>query len=277
MVLTDLREPLSAWSHGAGMMLALPVTWVLLRRCACPRFRYNVEQRGDSTRFQRIKALCLLVFGVSLTLCYGMSAVFHGVKLSGEPLLLLQRLDHIGIYVLIAGTYTPIAWGLLSGSWRWGTMTAVWTIAVVLGTRVWCGAPMPMWVSTLTYLVMGWGAVFCYFELARNHSHRTLLSLPLGGVFYSVGALINLARWPAPFPGLLAAHELFHFFVITGSACHVYFMISVVIPAQGPTPRPCPAGAEKDPFAEPLASVRSHRSLRPPHFASYRSWARRLN
>ena len=55
---------------------------------------------------------------------------------------------------------------------------------------------MPMWVSTLVYLAMGWGALFCYFELAKTYSHRTLLPLPLGGVFYSVGAVLNLARWP---------------------------------------------------------------------------------
>ena len=83
---------------------------------------------------------------------------------------------------------------------------------------------MPMWVSTLTYLVMGWGALFCYFELARTYSHRTLLPLPLGGMFYSVGAVLNLARWPVLFPGVFAAHELFHFLVIAGSACHIFFM-----------------------------------------------------
>ena len=64
------------------------------------------------------------------------------------------------------------------------------------------------------------------------HSHQTLLPLPLGGVFYSVGALFNLARWPVFIPGVFAAHELFHFFVIAGSACHVFFMLKVVVPAR---------------------------------------------
>ena len=89
--------------------------------------------------------------------------------------------------------------------------------AIVRG-RVWCGGVMPMWVSTLVYLAMGWGALFCYFELAKTYSHWTLLPLPLGGVFYSVGAVLNLARWPVLFPGVFAAHELFHFLVIAGSA-----------------------------------------------------------
>jgi hypothetical protein len=89
-----------------------------------------------------------------------------------------------------------------------------------------------MWLSTLNYLGMGWGALFCYFELSRKYSHRTLLPLPLGGVLYSIGAIVNLARWPVFLPGVFAAHELFHFFAIAGSACHVFFMIQVVVPAR---------------------------------------------
>src|SRR5260370_20189700 len=85
---------------------------------------------------------------------------------------------------------------------------------------------------------MGWGSVFCYRELARTYSHRVLRPLPLGGVFYSVGAVLNLARWPVLVPGVFAAHELFHFFVIAGSACHIFFMIKVVAPSPAPVPLP---------------------------------------
>ena len=126
---------------------------------------------------------------------------------------------------------------------------------------------MPMWVSTLTYLIMGWGALFCYFELARTHSHRTLLPLPLGGIFYSVGAVLNLARWPALFPGVFAAHELFHFLVIAGSACHIFFMIDVVIPS----PEPAAALERTKPprsSLEPTATSPLQRaSQRQPHFS----------
>ena len=64
----------------------------------------------------------MLIFGITLIVCYGVSATFHGVRLSGEPLHRLQRLDHVGIYLLIAGTYTPVAWALMRGSWSWGTL-----------------------------------------------------------------------------------------------------------------------------------------------------------
>jgi len=273
MLLFDLREPINAWSHGAGMVLALPVTWALWKKCAGTNNCGNPGQASRSLPYQGMKALCLLVFGISLILCYGMSAVFHAVQLSGEPLVRLQRLDHMGIYLLIAGTYTPVAWSLMRGSWWWGTLTTVWTVAFICAARVWCGSVMPMWVSTLTYLAMGWGALFCYFELAKTYSHRTLLPLPLGGMFYSVGAVLNLAKWPALFPGVFAAHELFHFFVIAGSACHIFFMHDVVVPS--PEPAALPQGTNPPrPLRKPIAAPTPRQgSVKRPDLSS-QSWAR---
>ena len=154
-----------------------------------------------------------------------------GPRLSGEPLHRLQRLDHVGIYLLIAGTYTPVAWALMRGPWSWGTLGTVWTVALLCAFRVWWSGVMPIWVSTPVYLAMGWGALFCYFELAKTYSHSTLLPLPLGGVFYSVGAILNLMQWPVLLPEVFGAHELLHFLVIAGSSCHIFFMAKVVVPS----------------------------------------------
>ena len=129
MQLFDLREPVNAWSHGAGMILALPVTWMLLRRCRALINGGGVVHWHDWTREQAIKAICLWIFGFNLAICYGMSATFHGARLAGDSLGRLQRLDHVGIYLLIAGTYTPVAWSLMRGTWRWGTLATVWTVA----------------------------------------------------------------------------------------------------------------------------------------------------
>ena len=277
MLLLQLREPINAWSHGAGMLVAIPVTWFLWKRCIAAFAHDNTAAQTVATRHQRIKALCLVVFGITLTLCYGMSALFHGARLSGPPLTRLQRLDHVGIYLLIAGTYTPIAWGLMRGPWLWGTLTAVWSTAAVCGTRVLCGDLMPIWLSTLTYLVMGWGALFCYNELARCHSHRKLLLLPLGGLFYSIGAVMNLMHWPALVPGVFAHHELFHFFVLSGTACHVLFMLSVVIPSPEPGLLTVRANSQ---FAENRTTrltsrPRPSRVFRLPQFSS-QAWPGRL-
>ena len=228
MMMLELREPISALSHGAGMMVAIGLTWLFWRRCG------HQSCDASSAVYRRGKTVTMLVFGLSLVVCYGNSFHYHGSRLSGEALMRLRRLDHVGIYLLIAGTYTPAAWSLMKAAWRRGTLASVWCVAVLCGARVWFGGILPTWVSTLIYLGMGWGVVFCYRELARNLGHRTLRPLPLGGLFYSTGALINLFRWPVFWPGVFGAHELFHFFVIAGSACHVLFMLRVVVPARAP-------------------------------------------
>jgi len=267
MLLFDCREPVSAWSHGAGMLLALPVTWILWKRCT-DSTSLPQEHCTAASRYEYGKALCLLVFGVSLIICYGISALFHATPPRGTFLSDLQRLDHVGIYVLIAGTYTPIAWSLMRGRWRWTTLIAVWTVALVCSMRVWCGGVMPMWVSTPSYLAMGWAALFCYAQLATNRSHRSLLPLPLGGIFYTVGAVFNLARWPVIFPGVIAAHELFHFFVIAGSACHIIFMLSVVVPSR--EPGALPRNASPRPIG--TTSRFPQTLLRPPIFPTTSIW-----
>jgi hemolysin III len=248
----DIREPINAWSHGAGMMMALPVTWLLWKQCdkvhPCGLSKTchfagpcaPAKRRCGVARHHRLKALSLVLFGLSLMFCYAASAMFHGLPLRDQRLNPFQRLDHIGIYLLIAGTYTPIVWSMLRGRWLWGTLAIVWTITLLSAARIWFGGVFPVWLATLMYLAMGWGSLFCYRELARTHSHRTLLPLPLGGIFYSVGAVINLAKWPVLSPASFASHELFHLFVIAGSACHVFFMMQVVIPAPWPGTRAAP-------------------------------------
>src|SRR5689334_12627087 len=107
----DLREPFSAWSHFAGLLLALAGTTLLWRRGA-----------GDAA-----KRLSLLVFGLTLAFCYAASTLFHGVRVPAARISVFARLDGVGIFALIAGTYTPIAWSLMRGRWR------LWTLAIVWG------------------------------------------------------------------------------------------------------------------------------------------------
>lgn len=219
MMLLDLREPINALSHGAGMMLALPLTWVFWQRCVeqvSTAASRDGRDGGRATAYQRGKITALLIYGLSLVICFGNSALYHAVWLSGEPLSRFRRLDHVGIYLLIAATYTPASWSLFRRSWRRGTLAMVWSVAGFCSARIWFGGVLPTWMSTSIYLAMGWGVLFCYRELARSLSHRTLLPLPLGGAFYSVGALINLSGWPVLEPGVFGSHELFHFFVIAG-------------------------------------------------------------
>ena len=264
MMLLDLREPINALSHGAGMMLALPLTWVFWQRCVeqvSTAASRDGRDGGRATAYQRGKITALLIYGLSLVICFGNSALYHAVWLSGEPLSRLRRLDHVGIYLLIAGTYTPASWSLFRRSWRRGTLATVWSVAGFCSARIWFGGVLPTWMSTSIYLAMGWGVLFCYRELARSLSHRTLLPLPLGGAFYSVGALINLSGWPVLEPGVFGSHELFHFFVIAGSACHAQFMLRVVVPARQPANWNDPVDC-RAPSSQPIPARMAGRSVR---------------
>ena len=109
----DFREPVSTWSHCAGVLLALPGTFLLWRRSA-----------GEPT-----KRLTLLVYGLTLAFCYSASTLYHGVRLPAAGIAAFARLDGVGIFALIAGSYTPLAWCLLRGHWRRWTLAVVWSVA----------------------------------------------------------------------------------------------------------------------------------------------------
>ena len=131
------------------------------------------------------KRLSVLVFGLSLAFCYAGSMLYHGVQGPQRWLKRFDELDHIGIFFLIAGSYTPVVWNLMRGWWRRGTLALVWLAAAVGTVRILTTGVLPIFGSTLFYLVIGWGALVCYFELTRLHAHRRLFPLFLGGVLYS--------------------------------------------------------------------------------------------
>ena len=227
------REPASAWTHFAPMMLWLPGLLVLWRR--------GVGDLG--------KRASLLIYGASLVFCYGASTLYHGVRLPPEQLAPFVRLDSIGIFALIAGSYTPLAWNLMRGRWRIWTLATVWgTAALAIGVLA-SGRRFSPILGTGLYLAMGWGVVVCYARIARVVSHRALLPLVIGGLSYSVGAVLNLIHRPSLWPGTFGTHDLFHLFVIAGSLAHFWFILKVVVPfdwgrIEAPGDRARPTGVE---------------------------------
>ena len=195
------------------MLLSLPGTWTLWRL-----------SRGD-----RAKQLSLLVFGLSLTACYAGSFLFHAVRRPATAIEFYATLDHLGIFLLIAGTSTPVGVVVLRGAWRAGLLGSIWFLAVA-GSVLRLATELTLPQRTGLYLAMGWLGCVTYFELARRLSHAKLRPVWVGGLFYSVGAVLNFEHWPVLWPGVFEAHELFHLFVMAGSLCHYYFMLRVVVP-----------------------------------------------
>ena len=223
MHVLQLREPVSAWTHGAGLVLAIVGALVLWRR-------------GDGPG----KRLSLMVYGLGLICCYAASTLYHAVRVPADRLGVFVRLDSVGIFALIAGSYTPLAWNLMRGRWRAWTLAAVWGVAGSAIVLLASGRRFTPVAGTCVYLGMGWGVVACYAQLARVVSHRALMPIVAGGVSYSVGAVLNVLRWPALWPGVFGFHEVFHLFVIAGSLAHYGFILKVVVPfgrASGEGPR----------------------------------------
>jgi hemolysin III len=203
-----IREPVNGASHLLGFMLAGAGTFLLLKIARGPWMLAGFS-----------------VYGASLLLLYGASSLYHLLPVSERPLRALRTLDHIAIYFLIAGTYTPIALVTLHGRLGWTLLVIVWLIAVA-------GIPFklffldaPVWISTGTYLAMGYLALVAVQPLARAVPPSGLLWLMIGGLAYTVGAVIYSRQRPNPFPGLLGHHEILHLLVLLGSACHFAFMI----------------------------------------------------
>jgi len=243
----DLREPVSAWSHGLWLALSLPVTVALWRRCGA----------GDPWR-----RFSVVVFGLGMAACYLGSMLYHGVRLDPAGVAFFDRLDHVGIHLLIAASYTPIAWVLLRGAWRRRTLLAVWAVTLVSCALLLADRSLPTPLATGLYLAVGWGSLFCYVEMARVVPSRALRPLILGGAFYSVGAVLNVLHWPNPWPGVVGSHEVFHLWVMAGTAAHVWFLLRTVVPFVGATERP-PLGPKPLPV-----TVRASAPPRPPAWPS---------
>lgn len=170
------------------------------------------------------------IFAASLILLYGTSASYH--RMSWKPTLrrVLRRLDHAMIFVLIAGTYTPLC---LKVSLAWGIpiLSVVWGIAGagVLLRLAWLGGPR--WLGVTLYAVLGWLSLVAVSELLEEFASGLLVMLVLGGVLYTLGGAVYAAGRPDPWPRVFGYHEVFHLLVIAGSAVHYSLIAAFVLPS----------------------------------------------
>ncbi|MEO8135833.1 MAG: hemolysin III family protein [Betaproteobacteria bacterium] len=171
------------------------------------------------------RVLSLFVFVFSCVLLLSMSGVFHLLAPSGPGRWVLQRLDHAAIFLLIAGSFTPVHAILFTGPWRWGVLVAVWTIAITaLTVKTVFFAALPEWAGLLMYLGFGWLGLVSGVALLRRFGYRFVQPVLWSALAYTVGAIVDFLRWPTPLPGIVGAHELFHVAVLAGIGCHWVFI-----------------------------------------------------
>src|SRR5689334_838119 len=162
------------------------------------------------------RLVSMLIFGLSMVELYTVSAIYHIGAWRPERKRVLRALDHANIFVLIAGTYTPICFNVLSGGLRVGILAAVWLLAASgVGLAVFT-ARVPRWVGTGLYLGMGWVVLIALPALVGALPWPAIALLFAGGVLYSIGAVIYARKRPDPFPRVLGFHEIFHLFVVAG-------------------------------------------------------------
>lgn len=211
-LLQHIREPINTLTHGLGAFLAVIGLAVLI---------YEAIQSGSISHL-----IAFSIFGLSMILLYTASSLYHALPVKEKTLELLRKLDHSMIYVLIAGTYTPICLLVLEGGWKWGLFTTIWSLAIIgiIKKFLWMNAPR--WLSTLFYLGMGWLAVIVFPTLVEKLPMAFMVWIAIGGLAYTLGAVIYGIKKPNPIPNWFGHHEIWHLFVMVGTFSHFWAIYS---------------------------------------------------
>jgi hemolysin III len=176
-----------------------------------------------------LRAAVLAVYGVSLVLLFSASALYHLARTTPPRELIFRRIDHSAIFVLIAGTYTPICVIALPGTPGALVLVTVWVLAVAgILSKIFFFGKIPDWVSTVLYVLMGWFAVIVAVPLVRNLPLPGLLWLLAGGGFYTVGTVFYSMKKLVVVPGVFGNHEIWHLFVSAGAAAHFVLILRFV-------------------------------------------------
>ena len=211
-----IREPGSAITHFIAMMLTVFAAAPLLVKSAL----------SDTANMLP----AMTIFILSMVLLYGASATYHSLNIGGRALRIFRKVDHMMIFVLIAGSYTPVCLIVLGGRMGYTLFAVVWGIAIVGMLLKACWVTCPKWFSSIIYIAMGWVCVFVFGPLWNTLPHNAFLWLLAGGIIYTIGGVIYALKLPLfnSRHTFFGSHEIFHLFVMGGSLCHFIFMYHYV-------------------------------------------------
>jgi len=198
------KEPVNTWTHLVTCLLAVVGLVFLI---------LDTYDHGG-------KLAAMIVYGVSMILLFLASSLYHAVSGSESVMRRLKKFDHVSIFLLIAGTYTPVLAFGLDGAWRVTMLIVVWSLAALgmLLKIFFIGVPRA--ISTALYVGLGWVAVVPFVKLIDGLPAGALVLLVLGGVAYTIGAVIYQTKWFDFWPGKFGHHEIFHLFVSAGCGLH---------------------------------------------------------
>ena len=182
---------------------------------------------ADGTRASTAAA----IFATSVVTMLGASALYHRVTWSVRVRPWMRRVDHAGIYLLIAGTYTPVGLLTLRGTMRDVVLGVVWSgaAAAIAMKFIWVGAPK--WLSAVTGVALGWAGVAAMPQVAKYAGITAVTLLGVGGLAYTAGAIVYARRRPDPVPTVFGYHELFHALTLVAVTCQyvaiAFFVVKV--------------------------------------------------
>jgi len=209
----ELKPRFRGLSHALAFVASLPLGLVLVLEA----------ETG-------LGLVAAIVFAASVAVMFGVSGLYHCLNLPEARRRWLRRLDHAGVYGLIAGTYTPFGLLVLDGAWRFVVLAIVWSgaLAAVVLKFVWLDAPK--WLSAVIGIALGWVGVVIFPQLLDEIGVGGLLLVLVGGLVYTAGALVYAFRRPDPYPAVFGFHEVFHVLVIAAVACQYSAVAFFVLP-----------------------------------------------
>ena len=206
----DALRPWSAITHGMGAGLALMgAAYLMLSSAWAGNWLHLVM---------------FAVYGASMVCLYTASTLYHCLRTAVPARLALRKYDHCSIYLLIAGSYTPICTLALEGRVGIPMLTAIWTLAAAGIWLTIAKGNIPRLITSIIYLCMGWLAVFAIVPLYRCLSAAGFFWLLAGGILYSVGGVLYALKWPGRNNPRFGCHEIFHVFIVLGSVSHFLVM-----------------------------------------------------
>jgi hemolysin III len=212
-MLKKLREPVNSLTHWAGAILALAGLIALL-----------IVGWGKP-----IKVVSLIIYGASLIFLFSASATYHMVRVKDKALEIFRKIDHAAIFCLIAGTYTPFCINAFTGFWKWGMLSIIWSLALIgIAMKIFF-IRAPRWLNAGIYVVMGWLCVGASGQLLAALPAWVLTWLIIGGVVYTLGAVVYSTKMFNFVPGVFGFHEVWHIFVLLAAAAHFVAVMGIAV------------------------------------------------
>lgn len=202
------KDPASAWTHFAGFWAAMVGLLFLI-----------IQAPPESA-----KLASFVFYGICLAVLFLASSCYHFFDIGERGNHMLRRVDHAAIYWLIVGTYVPPVVHLLDGAWRTNMLIVLFVIGTMgsLYKLIWFKAPV--WLDVMVYVGLGWMIFIPGDRIWAAMDTYTFAWMLIGGLFYTVGAVVFATEWPDPWPKKFGHHDVWHLFVLAGAACHFYFV-----------------------------------------------------